>query len=349
MRISALTFLFLGFLVNPFLASAQDSLQDELDALNAELDAIFANESDSLSLLALMDSILAIPSYNHEFQLRLAYSSRVTSAGRDFGIDQQGMAPGISYYHKSGVFADVSGFWNSDFDPQYNLTVATVGYLGKLAKSTTYSFTYDHSFYTEYDSLNTLTNSLSGSATQYFKWFYTGVDYSFSFGSETAHRVIWNLTGNFNTKKKIGPFTRISVLPSVAILFGNQNITSQYINPSRQEVFVNMTDRELRQFARRKGLTLTEYRILQNLRNDLRADSLGPLQEEFLNSLFLEEREYESFELLNYYLSLPVVFYINDLSLYLSYNYNIPRNISDDFSYEPNGYFGFAIAYNFRF
>ena len=336
MKFLALTFLLLGFIVNPFSAWAQDELQAELDALNAELDAIFANEEDSISLVSLMDSILSLPQYNNEIQVRIAYSSRVTSAGRDFGIDQQGLAPGLSYYHKSGIFADLTGFWNSEFDPKYNLTVATAGYLGKLAKNTTFGLTYDHSFYSEYDSLNTLTNSLSASTTQYFKRFYTGVDYSFSFGAETAHRVVWNLTGNFNTKRKVGPFSRISILPSLSILFGNQNITQQYVNAPALDRFANLTERQLRRYAFQNNLSRAEYFLLQDLQQDVRNGTLGTIQQEIINEYFATEQNVESFELLNYYLALPIVFYLKDFSFYVSYNYNIPRNFSDEYTYDSN-------------
>ncbi|MFY0626677.1 MAG: hypothetical protein JXR07_10290 [Reichenbachiella sp.] len=345
MKQSTLILLFSIFLIgNTESCFSQDSLRLELDALNAELDAIFANESDSLSLMALIDNLVNMEPDYSELQLRIGYSSRVTSAGRDFGIDQQGITPGISYYHKSGFFTDISGFWNSEFDPKYNLSVLTLGYLGRIKKKTTYSISYDHSFYSDKDSTQTLTNSFSGALTHYFKYFYSGVDYSYSFGTETASRLIWNVTGNIKTKG-FGPFTRISFLPSVAILFGNENITTQYINPTNVERFENMSRRQLYQFSQSNNIPL---RTLDRTQQALINGNITDEELAQLSTYFTTTNNYETFELLNYYFTLPIVFNTKKLSIYISYNYNIPRNLSDDVTYEPNGYFGFAIAYNIK-
>lgn len=328
---------------------AQD-LQQELDELDKELDAIFADEDDSLSLISLIDEILSIDNNYSEIQFRVGYSSRVTSAGRDFGIDQQGITPGISFYHKSGLFMDATGFWNSEFDPKYNLTVATLGYIKQFGKryDWSYSFTYDHSFYTESDTLNTLTNALSGSITKDFKKIYTGFDYSFSFGSETAHRLVWNITGNLNIKG-FGPFRKITLLPSIAFLMANQNIVSAYFDQDRFEEIQNLTNRQIDQL-RRNG-TYTQEQIFQLLaiRRLTNADELTPQQETFINNFFTSESTSETFSWINTYIAIPVILYTKKLNFFLSYNYNIPRNQEGaEYEYESNGYFGFGIAYNLR-
>lgn len=342
--------LMIGLLSQSQNCHAQDNLKEELAALDAELDAIFVNETDSASLFALIDELLKPAPRLSQLQLRFGYSSRVTSAGRDFGIDQQGLTPGLSYYHHSGFYADATGFWNSEFDPKYNLTVLTLGYIGQISKSTTYSLSYDHSFYTETDETQTLTNSFSGSLTQDFKYLYTGLDYSYSFGSESAHRLIWNLTGNIGFKG-FGPIKRISLLPSVAVLFGNQNISTQYTRTNHLTRFQQANDRELRYFAdrlREAGYTNTTAGFLIRLRDAVNSgESLNAFQSEAYELLFLSNASENTFSLMNNYFTLPILFETKHLNFYLSYNYNIPRNLDGaDYEFESNGYFGFAIAYN---
>ncbi|WP_422359015.1 hypothetical protein [Reichenbachiella sp.] len=329
---------------------AQNDLQEELAKLDAELDAIFENEADSASLFALIDELLKPAPKQSQLQLRFGYSSRVTSAGRDFGIDQQGLTPGVSFYHHSGLYVDATGFWNSEFDPKYNLTVLTLGYIGQMTKKTTYSLTYDHSFFTEKDDTQTLTNSLGGSITQDFKYAYTGLDYSFSFGSETAHRLIWNLTGNFGFKG-FKPFKRITILPSIAVLFGNQNITTQYTRTNHLTRFQNSNDREMVFFANRlrdAGYTNTTAGFLIRLRDSINSgEDLNSFQSQAYEFLFLSSSSEDTFSLMNYYLTLPVLFETEKVNFYLSYNYNIPRNLDgSEYEFESNGYFGFAISYN---
>lgn len=339
-----------GFLSLPFPCIAQNNLQEELAQLDAELDAIFENEADSASLFALIDELLKPTPKRSQLQFRIGYSSRVTSAGRDFGIDQQGLTPGISFYHHSGLYADATGFWNSEFDPKYNLTVLTLGYIDQIAPKTTYSVSYDHSFFTEQDDTQTLTNSLSGSITQDFKYAYTGLDYSFSFGSETAHRLIWNLTGNFGFKG-FKPFNKITILPSIAVLFGNQNITSQYTRTNHLTRFQQADDFEMRVFAdrlRQAGYTNTTGGFLIRLRDTINSgEELNALQSQAYDLLFLASSSENTFSLMNYYLTLPILFETKKVNFYLSYNYNIPRNLDGaEYEFESNGYFGFAITYN---
>lgn len=334
----------------PMKTFAQTGLQDELAALNAELDSIFANEADSSSLFSLIDELLKPQPKHSEMQFRFGYSSRVTSAGRDFGIDQQGLAPGITFYHHSGIYADATGFWNSELDPKYNLTVLTLGYIGKINRKTTYSFAYDHSFFTEKDESQTLTNSLSGSITQDFKYLYTGLDYSYSFGSESAHRLIWNLTGNIGVKG-FGPFKRITFLPSVAVLFGNQNITTQYTRTSHLTRFQNSNDFELRVFAgrlREAGFENVTANFLIGLREAVNSgEELNDFQSQAYDYLFLTASDEDKFSLMNYYLTLPILMETKSLNILISYNYNIPRNIDGaEYEFESNGYFGFTLSYN---
>ncbi|MEO9967038.1 MAG: hypothetical protein ABJF11_14665 [Reichenbachiella sp.] len=341
-----MTLLFLA----PIGASGQDTLQDELDALNAELDSIFANEADSASLFSLIDELLKPQPRQSEVQFRIGYSSRVTSAGRDFGLDQQGLTPGISLYHHSGIYVDASGFWNSELDPKYNLTVMTLGYLGRIKNKTTFGLSYDHSFFTDKDESQTLTNSLSGSLTQDFKFLYSGLDYSYSFGSESAHRVIWNITGNLSMTG-FGPIKRITFLPSFAILFGNQNITTQYTRTSHVTRFQNTSDREMLLFSNRlqnAGFENTTARFLIRLRDALNNDEpLTDIQSTAYELLFLTSDSENNFSLMNYSISVPVMFETKSVNFFMSYNYNIPQNQEGaEYVFESNGYFGFTATYN---
>ena len=134
----------------------QESLSyaDQLKQLEEEL--------DSLSIFNLLDSILLLDtSPTSEFNVRLGYTSSVTSAGRDYNINQSGSIQGLSFYHKSGLYADLSGYWNSGVTPSYNPIVISGGYLGSFSRKLSYSLDYEHWFYHKDDSSqNDLTNSI---------------------------------------------------------------------------------------------------------------------------------------------------------------------------------------------
>src|SRR5688572_2481757 len=62
---------------------------------------------DTLSIVDLIDSLLMLEDdLSSQFAVRVGYNSNVLSAGRTLGIENFGLAPGISYYHKSGLYAD---------------------------------------------------------------------------------------------------------------------------------------------------------------------------------------------------------------------------------------------------
>ena len=102
-------------------------LDEDIDFSILSEDSLLLDELDSLSIFALLDSILNSDYRQSQLALRIGFTSDVVNAGRDLGANQQGLTPGVSYYHKSGLFASAIGYWNSQFDPKYNLTVLSAG------------------------------------------------------------------------------------------------------------------------------------------------------------------------------------------------------------------------------
>jgi hypothetical protein len=114
----------------------------------AGLDSTMSYE-DSLTVFNLIDSLLSIKDQGAQLALRVEYNSNVLSAGRTLGIENFGLAPGISYYHPSGLYADVSGFWSKDFKPSYYLTTVSAGYMRDFTKWFSIMADYDRYLYSE--------------------------------------------------------------------------------------------------------------------------------------------------------------------------------------------------------
>ena len=73
-----------------------------------------------------------------------------------------------------------------------------------------------------------MTNSFGTSISYDFNKGYVGLDYSFLFGKETAHRFIGNLTGTINLGKW-SVFKSITLFPTASIMAGNGDITTLLI------------------------------------------------------------------------------------------------------------------------
>lgn len=252
------------------------------DALSAQ---------DTLSIISLLDSLLEFDNtLGSQLAIRLGYNSNVLSAGRTLGIQNFGLAPALSYYHKSGLYADVTAYWSKDFDPSYYLTVASVGYLYALSPHFSMMAEYDHYFYNTGSSTTYIPyeNTLTLSPVIEYKPVSFTVNYSYYFGEQSAHRLMPGLSFTLE-KKKFWILDKISLLPSAYILWGNETITTlEYVSPTT----VRETIQNLSQYG-------TRYRPQQT--------------------------DTEVFGIMNYTFALPLNVTYRNWSLLLTYAYNIPK------------------------
>jgi hypothetical protein len=191
--------------------------------------------ADSLNIFRLIDSLLSLDSGPHsQLATRLAYNNNVLWTGRTLGIDQFGLSPGVSYYHKSGLFADVSAFWSKDFEPNYYLTILSGGYMHTFSKKFYAIASYDRYFYSLDDAYIPYNNALTLTPFFELKPVVFRMDYSFFFGEMTAHRLMPSLGVNIQ-KKNLFKLDRISTMPTAYVLAGDQTITELIFPTTRQE------------------------------------------------------------------------------------------------------------------
>lgn len=206
-----------------------------------DADSLLTNGSpfsaaDSLSIFSLIDSLLRLEDASgSQLALRMAYNSNVLSAGRTLGIENFGLAPGISYYHRSGLYADLSGYWSKDFEPAYYLTVASLGYMRDFSKHFSVMAGYDRYFYSLATTENTYIpykNTLSVSPIVELKPLSLTANYSFYFGDQRAHRIMPCLTLTLQ-KRRLWNIDRIAFMPSVFALMGDEVITKMEFVPPK--------------------------------------------------------------------------------------------------------------------
>ena len=207
----------------------------DTDALLYKPDSLLTF-SDSLNIFRLIDSLMNMEELNNSSQLalRLAYNSTVLWAGRTLGIEQFGLAPGVSYYHKTGLFADVSSFWSKDFEPKYYLTILTGGYMHSFSKQFSLIASYDHYFYNLEDDYIPYNNAITVTPFYELKPVTFRLDYSFFFGDYSVHRLMPSV-GVTLQKKNILKLDRISFFPTVFVLFGDQTFSEIILPTTRQE------------------------------------------------------------------------------------------------------------------
>jgi hypothetical protein len=343
-----LAVLFVTGLFSP--GTAQDEVLDSLLQYQLREDSILLDElermlaEDSITIFDLIDS-LSLNEYKlSQLSLRFGYTSNITNAGRNFGIDQHGFGAGVGYYHHTGLFADLSGYWNSDITPHYNPTVSTVGYMGTLTPSWTYNLSYDHYFYRQEDQEENfgisypLTNALNVSSDLDIRSFTTGVDYAYMFGKANAHRLRGNLMYTFRGVD-LWFVERFVFMPGVTAMFGNQeiyNIYPTYMYSRREAI-----DMIANKIGKRNLIWL--YRNNRELFNAL-------LEEFMNNNIMWQEDVDDAFGLMNVSLSAPLYLSIGNFSLLVFYNLNIPIALpGEELNPVTNSYFGCTLMYDIPF
>ncbi len=263
------------------------------DSLTANEDILLTLE-DSLSIFNLIDSFIRLPDLqpNSQLAVRLGYNSNVASSERTLGISQFGLSPGVSYYHKSGAYADVSGYWSNEFYPSYYLTILSAGYLGSLSKRWSVLGEYSRYFYSDTgpDVTVPFKNSLGVSNFYDLKPLIFRLDYTFFFGDKSVHRILPGVMLNFE-KRNWKKINKILFYPSFNVLFGTEKVTE----------FV--------------PLFSTLAQSLIRIRDGL------PL---------FEEREQTRFGAMNYSLSAPLSVSLKNWNFLLAYTYNFPKALEGE-------------------
>jgi len=314
------------FMGNITTSSAQKNNLDSLLQETLASDSLFLEElaMDSLTLLDLIDSLIYADFRYSSLVVRLGYISNIINAGRDFGINQYGISGGFSYYHKTGIFADITGYWNSDTEPKYSPTIVSLGYMGNILPKWNVITSYEHNFYHTTDSQTDLyyplTEVLSLNTYYDVKVLSFGFDYAYLFGKEMAHRLRPNIFATIRFPE-VGFIDEISLFPSASMLFGNENI--YYVDGNYQAI---------RSIIRRIGLR----RFLLIYQNN----------PELIEDLFLEEGFSNVFGLMNYSFSLPVNFKFGNFSFSTGYFLNIPVALpGENIDISPNHYFNVMALY----
>ena len=289
---------------------SDNSLQHNQDSKNKlpEADRLLTLE-DSLSIFSMIDSLLQLPDIKETSQLllRIGYNSNIVSAQRTLGLSQFGISPGVSYYHKSGLYADYSGYWSQEYDPDYYLSVLSGGFLYSPTKA--YSFVAEYSKYLYSNSGSDIsipyTNSIGVSNFFELKPVTFRLDYQFYFGDKTAHRIIPGISLSLE-KKNWHKIDRILFYPSFNMLLGSEVIT-EYVPYAK-----------------------TALGVLFRVRNGL--------------PLYYTQDKTE-FGVMNYSFTAPINIRVRDWSFMLSYTYNIPKSLpGEELGLTDSGYFSASIS-----
>jgi|SRR5688572_28852628 len=293
------------------ISAATVSGQDADSLVLSQVDDILSFE-DSLSIFNLIDSLFQNGEIEvSQFGVRLAYNSNVLSAGRTLGIENFGLSAGLTYYHKTGFYGDLSGYWSKDFDPKYYLTIASVGYIYSFPKVFSIMAGYDRYFYNTKsdDEYLPYKNTLSVTPLIEVKPFMLTLSYSFYFGDTYVNRIMPGFSVVLE-KRKLFKIDKVAFQPTFYMLLGDETITEvQIMTPS------NFRER------------------LYNLAN-------------YGTPYRLEIHDKRVFGIMNYAFTAPLSITHKNWSFMLSYTYNIPIALpGEPLTLSESSYLSGSISY----
>lgn len=278
----------------PLQAQQSDSV-----LLESNFDELLSLE-DSLSIFNLIDSLIRLEASNSsQLAVRLSYTSNAASANRSLGISQFGLSPGVSYYHKSGAYLDASGYWSTEYDPNYYLTVLSGGYIGAVTPWWSFLGEYSRYLYSNLGDSVVISYKNSVGVSNFFdvKPFTFRLDYTLLFGEKTGHRILPGVMLNLE-KRNWRKLDRILFYPSFNVLLGRENY---YI--------------------------IEEYPPIQ-----------AAIRERFgLPTTY--EVEARGFGVMNYSFSAPLSVSVKNWNFLLSYTFNIPKALPREETFLSNSGF----------
>jgi hypothetical protein len=245
--------------------------------------------------------------------LRLDYATRALFAGRDYGVRQSATTPSLTYNHRSGAYASVSGSFYSQAVPAYSLTDFSVGYGNFLGDKLLYSVSYDRYAYNQ-SGPAVLANNTGLLLSYDLGPLSLGSSYAFLFGNgQTGHRLVPSLSG-YRAWKNLGFIDKLFVLPNFSATIGTLNTSYQVFPPKVVETTKTKKTK--------KGTPAASQPVTE---------------------------EANDFGLLSWNLALPVKVRVGHFTFGATYNYVIPIKLpheDDAAGFSTKSYVNFAVSYS---
>ena len=189
-----------------------------------------SNIDELLDELFVVDTLAVLQAYD-ELKGRFLYASisydeQAYFSGRDFDIDQFGLAPSLTYLSSGGTYLFAGGAYYSELDPQWDLFALGAGQFWSLGtkKQWSVSASYTHSFLGD-DSEELNSHRLSSSVSYKLDPLQLNVAGGYLFGAEPSYYLSTSVSYDA-TLAQIGTF-ELTFEPSLYLLFSQQNVIEQ--------------------------------------------------------------------------------------------------------------------------
>ncbi len=168
------------------------------------------------------------PKTNYHFlYARTNVDTKTFYAGREINDNMTNATAQVMYFNSKGLYASVAGYWYSNSDPNYSMTLASLGYSNsfKFYKNLRYRASYDHFFYnlTGTDFSPSYFGSVNLGTSFRYKWAGASVDASMLVGDEFKTTYSASIFTKF-VLLKMGKRGKLTARPRVNFYIGVEDI-----------------------------------------------------------------------------------------------------------------------------
>ena len=201
------------------LSLAQPQKSEDPSATDELLDELFA--VDTIAILQTYDALKGGFLY-----ASVSYDEQAYFSGRDFNIDQFGLAPSLTYLSSFGTYLFAGGSYYSELDPAWDLYAIGAGQFLSLGtkKQWSVSSSYVYSFLGE-DSEGLNTHRISSSISYKINSIQLSVAGGYLFGADPSYYLSTSVNYEM-TLAQIGAF-KLTFEPNLYMLLSQQNIIEQ--------------------------------------------------------------------------------------------------------------------------
>ncbi len=274
------------------------------------------------SVKEIIDRRIAKIDNRSRFVVSTGYLTKISYAGRYYGIGGIGLYPTLVYKHKSGIETSLSGYVWTGYTPLLAQSVFDISYSKDITSWVGVGIGYSRSFmfYGTDSDKRAMNNSINLNLGLYLPWMNLGVEYGYMFGYDKASGLHVGANRDFPVYKFLGSDV-FTITPSAGAFWGPQSILYYYFS-KKQVVKVNNGN------GKGKGK--------------------GSVTPTTSTSETLTEPG-TKFQSLAYQLSLSVTYRINRVSFEIGYKMDIPLNLPVDYEYgkSPLSYVAGSLKYTF--
>lgn len=221
-----------------FFAFGQEPTKEE--TTDSLIDDFFYSED------AIIDDLIESLKKYQFLYVSVAYNSDTYFAGRDIGVDQFNIAPQLTYANSNGLYASLSGIYYSEFEPQWDVTTAALGFSKSFGKQQLFKYNVSFAKYfyaNEDDNIFSNTLNLGLGVRSKDRSIGTQLTGSFLFGDEQSFQISSRSYVSINLVKN--KKMTLKFRPQLNIVAGKQTIELTRVYYENREPIVEYFENDV--------------------------------------------------------------------------------------------------------